>query len=468
MHKHSLMQSCYCTDMNAKTKTIFRCSNCSTTYPRWQGKCTSCGAWDTLVEEKDISSGRSGSSLFSAAGRASAVKLSAVGTEHAKRFSTGIAEMDQVLGGGIVAGSMILLGGDPGVGKSTLALQVAAMADGKLLYVSGEESLHQLKIRADRLDFPNTPKKAIKDIDAIAETNIDTILGVIAETAPNIVVIDSIQTMYTDAANGVAGSVSQVSAITQQIMRVAKDRHISFIIIGHVTKEGYLAGPKTLEHMVDAVLYLEGERFASFRILRSVKNRFGTTNEVAVFEMVGSGIHPVLNPSEMFLQERDREASGNVVTAIVEGSRVLLLEIQALTSKSSFGYPKRTAAGYDQNRLQLLTAIISKRVGVDLSAHDIYVNVVGGMKISDPTADLAVALAIISSMQDFAFKDTVVIGELGLSGEIRTVPALDKRVAEAEKLGFSRAVVPSAKTTGKGNIQLLKVKSLREALQLLK
>ena len=453
--------------MPPKTKTIFRCSNCSATYPRWQGKCTSCDAWDTLLEERDVSTSRSGG-IFSSAGRTTAVKLSTVGNEHSKRFSTGIADVDQVLGGGIVAGSMILLGGDPGVGKSTLALQIAAMAEGTTLYVTGEESLHQLKIRADRLDFSGAPKKTHKDIDAIAETNIDAILGAIAETNPNIVVIDSIQTMYTDVANGVAGSVSQVSAITQQIMRMAKERHISFIIIGHVTKEGYLAGPKTLEHMVDAVLYLEGERFASFRILRSVKNRFGTTNEVAVFEMASHGIHPVLNPSEMFLQERDREASGNVVTAIIEGSRALLLEIQALTAKSSFGYPKRTASGYDQNRLQLLTAIISKRVGVDLSAHDIYVNVVGGMRISDPTADLAVALAIISSMQDFTFKDTVVIGELGLSGEIRTVPGLDKRISEAEKLGFSRVVIPSAKTSSKNKIELLKVKSLRDALQLLK
>jgi DNA repair protein RadA/Sms len=273
--------------------------------------------------------------------------------------------------------------------------------------------------------------------------------------------------MYTDAANGVAGSVSQVSAVTQMIMRLAKERNISFIIVGHVTKEGYLAGPKTLEHMVDAVLYLEGERFASFRILRSVKNRFGTTNEVAVFEMSSLGIHPVANPSELFLQERDRESSGNVVTSVIEGSRALLLEIQALTSKSSFGYPKRTAAGYDQNRLQLLTAIISKRVGIDLSTQDIYVNVVGGMKITDPTADLAVALAIISSIKDFTFKDTVVIGELGLSGEIRTVPGLEKRLSEAQKLGFSKAVIPSAKTSANIKIELLKVKSLREALKLL-
>ncbi len=248
-------------------------------------------------------------------------------------------------------------------------------------------------------------------------------------------------------------------------MRLAKERHVSFILIGHVTKEGYLAGPKTLEHMVDTVLYLEGERFASFRILRTVKNRFGTTNEVAVFEMNAHGIHPVKNPSEMFLQERDRAASGNVVTAVIEGSRALLLEIQALTSKSSFGYPKRTAAGYDQNRLQLLTAIISKRLGLDLSQQDIYVNVVGGMKIADPSADLAVAMAIISSIKDISFENSVVVGELGLSGEIRTVPNLEKRVKEAEKLGFEKMFIPGSKATS-SKMELIKVRSLRDLLKL--
>jgi DNA repair protein RadA/Sms len=450
--------------MPQKTKTIFRCSSCGASFPRWQGKCTTCGQWDTLVEEREVSASRGS---FGSSAKALVSKLSEVGNEHSKRFATGIPDVDQVLGGGIVAGSLILLGGDPGVGKSTLALEVAGLAKGKTLYVSGEESLHQLKIRADRLTFLDKPHKGDDAILAIAETNIESILNAIAEVNPDIVIIDSIQTMYTDAANGVAGSVSQVSAVTQMIMRVAKERHISFIIVGHVTKEGYLAGPKTLEHMVDAVLYLEGERFASFRILRSVKNRFGTTNEVAVFEMSSQGIHPVANPSELFLQERDRESSGNVVTSVIEGSRALLLEIQALTSKSSFGYPKRTAAGYDPNRLQLLTAIISKRVGIDLSTQDIYVNVVGGMKITDPTADLAVALAIISSIKDFTFKDTVVIGELGLSGEIRTVPGLEKRLSEAQKLGFSKAVIPSAKTSANIKIDLLKVKNLREAFKLL-
>lgn len=445
--------------MPPKTKTIFRCSNCGTTYPRWQGKCTTCDNWDTLVEEREVSSSRG---LKSSAGKAPITNLADIGTEHSKRVASGIPDVDQVLGGGIVAGSLVLLGGDPGVGKSTLALEIAANTKGKCLYVTGEESLHQLKIRADRLKLDAEDK-----ILAIAETNIEAVLNAVAEADPDIVIIDSIQTMYTDAANGVAGSVSQVSAVTQLIMRVAKERHISFILIGHVTKEGYLAGPKTLEHMVDAVLYLEGERFASFRVLRSVKNRFGTTNEVAVFEMTSKGIHPVANPSELFLQERGQDISGNVVTAVIEGSRAILLEIQALTSRAAFGYPKRTASGYDQNRLQLLTAIISKRVGIDLSAQDIYVNVVGGMKISDPTADLAVALAIVSSIKDIIIKDTVVIGELGLSGEIRSVPALEKRVSEAQKLGFARVVVPPTKLAAATKIEVFKVRSLRDALKML-
>jgi DNA repair protein RadA/Sms len=448
--------------MQTKTKTIFKCSNCGAIYPRWQGKCNECESWDTLVEEKQISSNRG--SLRTSGTTLKASILSEIGTEHSKRFSTGIADVDQVLGGGIVSGSLVLLGGDPGVGKSTLALEIAALAQGQVLYVSGEESLHQLKIRSDRLDYE---KQKENKILAIADTQIEAILATVEEISPDVVVIDSIQTMYTDAANGVAGSVSQVSAVTQMIMRMAKEKHISFVLIGHVTKEGYLAGPKTLEHMVDAVLYLEGERFASFRILRSVKNRFGTTNEVAVFEMTSKGMHVVSNPSEMFLQERDTETPGNAVTAIIEGSRALLLEIQALTAKSSFGYPKRTASGYDQNRLQLLTAIISKRAGIDLSTHDIYVNVVGGMKISDPTADLAVALSIISSIKDFKFKDTVVIGELGLSGEIRTVPGLEKRIAEAQKLGFSRVIVPQTKLSSSPKIEVIKAKRLLDAVQIL-
>jgi DNA repair protein RadA/Sms len=438
-----------------KAKIIFRCTNCGTQYSRWQGKCSTCGNWDTLTEERQSSA--PGSSLSKGVA-ANVFNLSDIGEQHTKRISTGIEEFDNVLGGGIVAGSLILLGGDPGVGKSTLALEIASQIKAKMLYISGEESLYQLKIRAQRL-------KSGEELLVAAETDLGAVLSAVEAAKPDIVIIDSIQTMYSEQASGVAGSVSQVSFATQSIMRMAKDKHISFLIIGHVTKEGYLAGPKTLEHMVDTVLYLEGERFASFRVLRCVKNRFGTSNEVGVFEMSGSGLLPVSNPSQMFLQEGDRVASGNVVTAVVEGTRALLLEIQALNSKTAFGYPKRTAAGFDMSRLQLICAIISKRLGLNLSDQDIYINVVGGMKITDTSADLAVAIAIISSLKDFSMKNTAVIGELGLSGEVRSVPNLEKRVKEAEKLGFKSIVIPSSKITSTKS-KLIKVKTLKDALVL--
>ena len=423
---------------------------------RWQGKCTTCNNWDTLVEQKEY--GSSGNATHVKA--AHVQKLSEVDKTQAMRFSSELQEFDDVVGGGIVAGSLILIGGDPGVGKSTLALEIATQIKVKTLYVTGEESLHQLKIRAERLGTN-------EDVFVLAETQLDTILSAVTQIEPRIVIIDSVQTMYSDLASGVAGSVSQVSFVTQAIMRTAKEHNITFVLIGHVTKEGYLAGPKTLEHMVDTVLYLEGERFASFRILRAVKNRFGTSNEVAVFEMTSKGIYPVENPSELFLQEGDRAASGNVVTAIVEGSRALLLEIQALTSKTSFGYPKRTASGFDFNRLQLITAIISKRLGLNISDQDIYINVVGGMKISDPSADLAIAVAIISSVKNFAMHNTVVIGELGLSGEIRTVANLEKRVKEAEKLGFERVIVPAGVKLTSNKIEIVRAKNLQDVVRLI-
>lgn len=440
--------------MATKTKIIFRCSNCGASFSRWQGKCGTCGNWDTLVEEREtVMTGVSAGSLKAA----SIQKLSEVEERFTKRVSTGIPEFDEVLGGGIVLGSLILLGGDPGVGKSTLALEIATRSDAKILYVSGEESLHQLKIRSERLDVQ-------KDILVISETNLPGVLAAVEKAQPQIVIIDSIQTMYSEAASGVAGNVAQVSSATQSIMRMAKEKHISFLIIGHVTKEGYLAGPKTLEHMVDTVLYLEGERFASFRILRCVKNRFGTSNEVGVFEMSSKGMAPVKNPSEMFLQQRDLTASGNVVTAIVEGSRALLVEIQALCSKTSFGYPKRAASGFDLNRVQLIAAIISKRLNLNLSDQDIYINVVGGMKIADPSADLAAAMAIISSVKNFSLSNTLVIGELGLSGEIRAVANMEKRVKEAEKLGFEKIILPSSKITST-KTKLIKVKTLHDAVK---
>lgn len=387
------------------------------------------------------------------------VLLSAVDAAEKKRISSGIGEFDEVVGGGIVAGSLILLGGDPGIGKSTLALQLSMrLAGDDVLYVSGEESVHQIKLRASRISKTH-------ELSVLSETDLEVVLASIeAQKTPKLVIIDSIQTMYSEQAGGVA----QVTFAVQRIMRLAKQNHISFILIGHVTKEGYLAGPKTLEHMVDTVLYLEGERFAAFRILRCVKNRFGTTNEVGVFEMIHEGLAEVKNPSQLFLGDGQIKASGNIVTAVMEGSRALLLEIQALTSVTNFGYPKRTTAGFDNNRLQLLTAILSKRAGLNLSNQDIYVNVVGGIKIDEPAADLAVALAIVSSMKDVITSGIIAIGELGLSGELRYVPNLEKRIKEAQKLGFDKIICPKTKISGKfSGIEIMGVKNLQEAINIL-
>jgi DNA repair protein RadA/Sms len=440
-----------------KSSVIFICSNCQAKTPRWQGKCPNCGQWNTLEESKVVSS-KSGA-VFKAG---QPMNLSEVDILKMPKMKTGIGEFDEVVGGGIVPGSLILLGGDPGIGKSTLALQISIMCQGNVLYVSGEESVNQIKLRANRVDKNH-------ELDVLAETELESVLATIENRKPDLVIIDSIQTMYSENASGVSGGVAQVTAAVQQIMRMAKQNHISFIVIGHVTKEGYLAGPKTLEHMVDTVLYLEGERFASFRILRCVKNRFGTTNEVGVFEMEGGGLIEVKNPSQLFLGEESIKASGNTVTAITEGSRALLLEIQALTSVTNLGYPRRTTAGFDSNRLQLLTAILSKRAGLNLSNQDIYINVVGGIKIEEPAADLAVALAIVSSLKDIVIQDTVIIGELGLSGEVRYVPNLEKRIKEAEKLGFKKIICPKNSTKGGptygGKIEIIQVKTLAEAIK---
>jgi DNA repair protein RadA/Sms len=438
----------------AKTSTMFVCANCGFKTSRWQGKCTNCGEWNTLEEQRVISGGKRG---ISAAIAAAPVSLGTVEARAHDRFKTGIGEFDDVVGGGIVPGSLILLGGDPGIGKSTLALQLSMHLPDGVLYVSGEESVQQIKYRANRVNSDH-------DLQVLAETDLESVLASVEATHPKLVVIDSIQTMYSEQASGVAGGVAQVTYSVQRIMRVAKQLHISFIIIGHVTKEGYLAGPKTLEHMVDTVLYLEGERFASFRILRCVKNRFGTTNEVGVFEMVKEGLVEVKNPSQLFIGEEQLSASGNVITSVMEGSRALLLEIQALTAVTNFGYPKRTTAGYDNNRLQLLTAILAKRAGLNVSNQDIYINVVGGIKITEPAADLAVALSVVSSMKDIVMDSTIVIGELGLSGEVRYVPNLEKRIREAEKLGFKRIICPKTKLSAKSKMEVVGVKTLTEAI----
>lgn len=423
--------------------------------PRWQGKCPNCGQWNTLEEQRVVAVSRG-----AAAGAIAStpVGLGNINVEERQRFATGFSEFDEVVGGGIVPGSLILLGGDPGIGKSTLALQLSMRIPDNTLYVSGEESVHQIKLRANRL-------AKNQELQVLAETDLDAILAGIEAQHPKLVIIDSVQTMYSEQSSGVAGGVAQVTSAVQKIMRVAKQYHISFILIGHVTKEGYIAGPKTLEHMVDTVLYLEGERFANFRILRCVKNRFGTTNEVGVFEMSGNGLLEVQNPSQLFLGEEQLEATGNAIASVMEGSRALLLEIQALTSSTNLGYPKRTTAGFDYNRLQLLAAILAKRAGLSLGNQDIYVNVVGGIKIEEPAADLAVALAITSSLKDIIIKSTVVIGELGLSGEVRFVPNLEKRIKEAEKLGFKKIICPRGKINLKrSGVEVVQVRTLQEAI----
>lgn len=368
------------------------------------------------------------------------VRLHSAVEEKRERMDTGLSELNLVLGGGVVAGSLVLLGGDPGIGKSTLALQTAlnmARVDKRVLYISGEESVHQIKLRADRIDKQT-------DLEVLSETNLENILGTLESTHPDLAVIDSIQTITSSEVNGVVGGVSQVAFATNSLMRLAKQLHISLIIIGHVTKEGMLAGPKTLEHMVDTVLYMEGERFSALRLLRCIKNRFGSTGEVGVFEMRESGLVEVKNPGALFLEHRTSGVAGTCVSAILEGNKVLLIEIQALTNPTSFGYPKRASSGFDNNRLQLLLAIMEKRLGVKTSNQDVYINVAGGFDLSERAADLPVVLAVLSSIKNKALPESLVsFGEVGLAGEVRGVTQSEKRVKELAKLGFSEVITSS-------------------------
>ena len=373
------------------------------------------------------------------------------------RTSVGIKEFDQVLGGGIVPGSLILLGGDPGIGKSTIILQVAANIK-NTLYISGEESERQIQMRSERLGIKS-------GINLVAETNIETVIATILAEKPQLAVIDSIQTMYSSDIPGSAGSVSQLSLCASKLMNAAKENNIAIILIGHVTKEGNIAGPRVLEHLVDVVLYLEGDRFGSFRILRGVKNRFGSTNETGIFDMKEGGLEAVKNPSELMIAERAHKSSGSVIFPAMEGTRPLLVEIQALSSPTSFGYPKRTASGFDLNRLNLLAAVIQKRAGINLSAQDIYLNVAGGIAVREPAADLATVCAVASSYKNKEIpEDTVVFGEVGLAGEVRSVNNIDKRLAEAEKLGFKKAIVPKSRFTARKGINIMMVTSVKEAL----
>jgi DNA repair protein RadA/Sms len=451
----------------AKTRTIFVCQQCSAQQSRWMGKCPDCGTWDSLVEqvEPKAASGR-GSIRESGSAGARPVRLKDVPTGGFQRFPVHAEELARVLGGGLVPGSVVLIGGDPGVGKSTLLTQAAAHFAanvGPALYVSAEESAQQIKLRAERLAL------GAEELYVYSETSLDVILQQIRDLRPSLVIVDSIQTVYLEELTSAAGSVSQVREGALRLMQIAKELGIPIFLVGHVTKEGAIAGPRVLEHIVDVVLYLEGERFHQYRLLRGVKNRFGSTNEVGVFEMTGDGMREVPNPSQVFLAERSTGSPGSTVAVTMEGTRPLLVEMQALTSTTGSAQPRRTANGFDVNRMLMLGAVLTKRVGLPLFNQDVYVNVVGGLRIGEPAADLALCLAVASSYRNQRIDpDIVLVGEVGLSGELRSVSQLDRRLAEAAKLGFSRAVVPaSAPTPAVQGLQVLPARSLAEVVDLL-
>ncbi|HEY1013604.1 MAG TPA: DNA repair protein RadA, partial [Herpetosiphonaceae bacterium] len=412
----------------AKTRTIFICQQCDSQHPRWMGKCPECGGWDTMVEQTVSKSGPGGRTVMPVASP-KALPITEIAVGGFERLPVRGSEFGRVLGGGIVPGSVVLIGGEPGTGKSTVLLQVSAefaQDVGTVLYVSAEESQQQIKLRANRLGLES------ERLLVLAETNLDTIIATIVELKPRLVIVDSIQTVYTEEITSAAGSVSQVREGAMRLLRVAKETHTAIFLVGHVTKEGAIAGPRVLEHIVDVVLYLEGDRFHQYRLLRGVKNRFGSTNEVGVFEMTQEGMSEVTNPSQVFLAERNAGTPGSTVAVTMEGTRPLLIEVQALTSHTNNAQPRRTANGFDLNRLVMLVAVLSKRVGVPLFNQDIYVNIVGGLRISEPAVDLAVATAIVSSFRNQRVDPhMVLVGEIGLSGELRSVSQLDRRLNEA-------------------------------------
>lgn len=426
----------------AKAKNLFYCKECGTEVSKWQGQCPGCGEWNTLVEAPVVKGSTGKVKATVPLKSVEPARMKEIATENEQRLMTGISELDRVLGGGIVAGSLVLVGGDPGIGKSTLLLQMCKNLSDKgetVLYVSGEESLKQIKLRGDRIgNFSDT-------IFLLSETSISVIDGAIEKVQPKVVIIDSIQTMYDENVDAAPGSISQVREITSILLRIAKSRGISIFIVGHVTKEGNVAGPRMLEHMVDTVLYFEGDSAAAYRILRGVKNRFGSTNEIGVFEMKGKGLIEVPNPSEYMMQGKPVGESGSVVACAIEGTRSFMIEVQALVCHTYFNMPRRTAAGTDYNRVNLLIAVLEKRLGMRLSDSDAYVNVAGGMRITEPALDLAIIVALISSQSGKAMDDrTVIFGEVGLVGEVRAVPQCEKRVAEALKTGYKTCILPYA------------------------
>ncbi len=445
-----------------KARTAYVCQNCAYASPRWQGKCPNCGQWNTFVEEL------SRTRIAKVTKGSSPVPLADVELSDDERISTRIAEFDRVLGGGgIVRGSVILLGGDPGVGKSTLMLQLAAqLTDQVVLYVSGEESARQIRLRVERLGI-----KPSQSLLVLAETNVDVIAELVGRAAPGVMIVDSIQTMVRSQLESSPGSVAQVRESAALITRLAKQKSISVFFIGHVTKEGMIAGPKTIEHMVDTVLQFEGEQHHAYRILRAVKNRFGSTNEIGVFQMNESGLEEVRNPSEVFLSERSFGSTGSTIVASVEGTRPILVEVQALVTPTSYGIPQRNTTGFDYRRLGLLIAVLEKRLGLMLGQYDVFANIAGGVRIDEPAADLGISASILSSMREKPIDpQCVAIGEIGLGGEVRTVSQVEKRVQESAKLGFQRIVVPKnnakalERTTG---IEVVGVERIDDAMNVL-
>lgn len=456
-----------------KVKTVFYCTQCGNETPKWQGQCSACGAWNTIVEQPSAPKGKKAAASMRMAG-ISGISLrkpqlvSEMTIDEEIRFGTGLDELDRVLGGGAVKGSLVLIGGAPGIGKSTLMLQICDQLCrfAKVLYVSGEESERQLRLRAERLGVGEM------GLYLFAENNLEEILSAVEETQPDILIVDSIQTMYNGDQSSSPGSISQVKDCTMALMQMAKGKGTTVFVIGHVNKEGSLAGPKVLEHMVDCVLYFEGDRHMSYRILRAAKNRFGATNEIGVFEMNDTGLRGVPNPSQMLLEGRLTEEPGTCVACVMEGARPVLAEVQALLTPTSFGNPRRSTNGFDYNRAMLLMAVLEKRGGLGVNTCDAYLNVIGGLYLDEPGADLAAVLALASSFRDKPVPaDLVAIGEVGLTGELRSVSALSQRLSEVRHLGFTKCLVP--KNQGKQEItppeglQLIPVKNIREALAVL-
>lgn len=448
-----------------KAKTSFFCSDCGYETPKWSGRCPACGAWNTIVEALPETKSKSGAAAVSSrAGGSAPQLLSELGTEDEIRFSTGMAEFDRVLGGGAVRGSLVLVGGAPGIGKSTLLLQLCGLAGGseKILYVTGEESKRQLKMRAERLKVEST------QLYILAETDLMETLNAVDSVKPDILIVDSIQTLFNPELSASPGSVTQVKDCTMALMQLSKSAGITVFVVGHVNKEGAIAGPKVLEHMVDCVLYFEGERSMSYRILRAAKNRFGSTNEIGVFEMADIGLREVKNPSEMLLSGRPDNCPGTCVTCVMEGTRPLLAEIQALIAPSAFNGARRSSNGIDYNRATLLLAVLEKRGGIALSGSDAYINVIGGLELEEPAADLATVLAIVSSYRDRPVgNDLAAVGEVGLTGEIRSVNAINQRLAEIARLGFKRCVIPDHvrdDVKAPKGLELIYVRNIRGAI----